>query len=206
MKTGASLREQEQVEQQPKQQAWTGLAKGLVEGDSDVWRGFLEQIIPRLYGTFLKSWPNPSLAEELVQKTVFDAVRGRNTFDPEKGNAEEWVFGIARNNIRLEIRKRASRPGVNGDISSYIGLMDDEPLPDELLENKETADTVRKALAQLGEKEQSVLRAKYIDGLSAGEIAKRLEVTEKAVHDLLYRARNSLRAKLEQLARFNKQE
>jgi len=33
-----------------------------------------------------------------------------------------------------------------------------------------------------------------------------LEVTEKAVHDLLYRARNSLRAKLEQAARFNKQE
>lgn len=206
MKTGASLREQEQVEQQPKQQAWTGLAKGLVEGDSDVWRGFLEQIIPRLYGTFLKSWPNPSLAEELVQKTVFDAVRGRNTFDPEKGNAEEWVFGIARNNIRLEIRKRASRPSVNGDISAYLDLMDDEPLPDELLESKETADTVRKALAQLEEKEQLVLRAKYIDGLSAGEIAKRLEVTEKAVHDLLYRARNSLRAKLEQAARFNKQE
>jgi RNA polymerase sigma-70 factor (ECF subfamily) len=190
------------VEQQPKQQAWTGL----VEGDSDVWRGFLEQIIPRLYGTFLKSWPNPSLAEELVQKTVFDAVRGRNTFDPEKGNAEEWIFGIARNNIRLEIRKRTGRPSINGDISTYLGLIDDEPLPDELLENRETADMVRTALAQLEEKQRMVLRAKYIEGLSAGEIAKRLEVTEKAVHDLLYRARNSLRARLEHTARFDKQE
>ncbi|MCJ7728419.1 MAG: sigma-70 family RNA polymerase sigma factor [Sedimentisphaerales bacterium] len=190
------------MEQQPKQQEWIGL----VEGDGQVWREFLQQVIPRLYGTFLKSWPNSSLAEELVQKTVFDAVRGRNTFDPEKGSAEEWIFGIARNNIRLEIRKRASRPTVNGDISTYLDLIDTEPLPDELLENKETADIVRTALTQLDGRQQMVLRAKYIEGLSAGEIAKRLEVTEKAVHDLLYRARNSLRARLKQVARADKQE
>jgi RNA polymerase sigma-70 factor (ECF subfamily) len=184
------------VEQQPKKRA----CSGLVEGDSGVWQEFLQQIIPRLYGMFLKSWPNPSLAEELVQKTVFDAVRGRTTFDPEKGTGEEWIFGIARNNIRLEIRKRASRPTVDGDISAYLDVMDTEPLPDELLENKETADIVRTALGQLEEKEQTALRAMYIEGLSAREIAERMELTEKAVHSILYRARNSLRAKLKQLS------
>ena len=187
---------------------------GLVEGDSEVWRALLKTMIPQLYGMFLKSWPNPSLAEELVQKTVFDAVRGRNTYDPGKGGIEEWIFGIARNNIRLEIRRRASRPfdfaqgrpGADGDISTYLEVIDTEPLPDELLENKETADIVRTALSQLEDKHRSVLRAKYIEGLSAGEIAKRLEITEKAVHDLLYRARNSLRVKFKQLALLNKQE
>ena len=190
------------MEQQPKKHA----CSGLVEGDSGAWQEFLQQVIPQLYGMFLKSWPNPSLAEELVQKTVFDAVRGRNTFDPEKGSAEEWIFGIARNNIRLEIRKRAARPTVNGDISEYIGLMDSQPLPDELLEKKETADIVRLALSQLDEKEQTALRAMYIEGLSAAQIAERMELTEKAVHNVLYRARNSLRAKLKQLAHLDKQE
>jgi RNA polymerase sigma-70 factor, ECF subfamily len=184
------------VEQQPKKHA----CSGLVEGDSGVWQEFLQQVIPRLYGIFLKSWPNPSLAEELVQKTVFDAVRGRTTFDSEKGTFEEWIFGIAHNNIRLEIRKRASRPTVDGDISAYLNVMDTEPLPDELLENKETADIVRTALGQLEEKEQMTLRAMYIEGLSAREIAGRMEITEKAVHSILYRARNSLRAKLKQLS------
>jgi hypothetical protein len=33
-----------------------------------------------------------------------------------------------------------------------------------------------------------------------------LEITEKAVHDLLYRARNSLRDRLKLLSRLNKQE
>jgi len=68
---------------------------GARRSNSEVWRALLERIIPQLYGMFLKSWPNPSLAEELVQKTVFDAVRGRNTFDEEKGSVEEWIFGIA---------------------------------------------------------------------------------------------------------------
>jgi RNA polymerase sigma-70 factor (ECF subfamily) len=190
------------VEQGPKKHA----CSGFVEGDSEVWRALLERIIPQLYGMFLKSWPNPSLAEELVQKTVFDAVRGRNTFDENKGSVEEWFFGIARNNIRLEIRKRASRPSFNGDLSTYLEMMDTEPLPDELLENKETAEIVRTALSGLEDRQQLVLRAKYIGGLSAAEIAGRLEVTEKAVHDLLYRARNSLRDRLKQLSLKNKQE
>jgi len=190
------------VNQQQDQNALTGLA----EGDSQAWRMFLEGVIPRLYGMLLKSWPNPSLAEELLQKTVFDAVRGRNTYDFQKGSAEEWIFGIARNNIRLEIRKRANRPGIDGDISIYLELLDTEPLPDEILEKSETAEIVRNALAGLDDKEQTVLKAKYLEELSAAQIAGRLEITEKAVHDLLYRARNSLRDRLKQLARSNIQE
>ena len=157
-------------------------------------------------GCSSKAGQTRRLPKSLVQKTVFDAVRGRTTFDPEKGTFEEWIFGIAHNNIRLEIRKRAARPTVDGDISAYLDVMDTEPLPDELLENKETADIVRMALGQLDEKEQTTLRAMYIEGLSAREIAGRMELTEKAVHSILYRARNSLRAKLKQLARLDKQE
>ena len=190
------------MEQEPKKHA----CSGLIEGDSGAWQELLQKVIPQLYGMFLKSWPNPSLAEELVQKTVFDAVRGRTTFNPEKGTFEEWIFGIGRNNLRLEIRKRAARPTVNGDIIEYLDLMDTEPLPDELLEKKETGDIVRTALGQLDDKEQTTLRAMYIEGLSAREIAGRLDLTEKAVHSILYRARNSLRAKLKRLALLDKQE
>ena len=112
------------------QQSWLGFAKG----DTDIWREFITRQIPQLYGMFLKRWPNPSLAEELVQRTVFDAVRGCGGYEPSKGSPEEWIFGIARNNIRLELRRRASRPSTNGDIRSYLESIDTRPLPDEVLE------------------------------------------------------------------------
>ncbi len=169
---------------------------GLSEGDADIWRKFMSEQIPRLYGMFMKRWPNPALAEELVQRTVFDAVRGRCSYDPGRGSPAEWIFGIARNNIRLEIRKRASGPSIDGDISGYIDAIDSEPLPDEVLERKETAAVVRAALNRLASKEQQVLKAKYIEDLSARKIAGQMGITEKAVHSLLYRARISLRQEL----------
>jgi len=173
------------------------------EGDADVWREFLGREIPLLYEMFMKRWPNPSLAEELVQKTVFDAVRGLSSYDPSRGSPEEWIFGIAGNNIRLEIRKRASRPPIHGSISSYLEVIDTRALPNEVLEREETVAVVRLALSRLESKEQAVLRAKYIEGLPARDIAQQMSITEKAVHSLLYRARNSLRQELKKTAPSN---
>jgi len=184
------------VSDELEQRSWAGFARC----DADIWREFIGQEIPLLYGMFMRRWPNPSLAEELVQRTVFDAVRGCGSYDPSRGGPEEWIFGIARNNIRLEARKRASRPSTNGDISLYLEAIDTKPLPDEVLEQKETAVLVRSALGRLESKEQTVLRARYIEGLLSRDIARQIGITEKAVHSLLYRARISLRKELKRTA------
>jgi RNA polymerase sigma-70 factor (ECF subfamily) len=178
------------------QRRWAGFA----EGDAQIWQDFISQQIPRLYGLFMKRWPNPSLAEELVQKTMLDAVRGRSSYDPCKGGPEEWILGIARNNINLEARNRASRPSPNGDIGRYFAAIDNQPLPDEVLERQETTLIVRSAMSRLEAKERAVLKAKYIEGLEARDISRQMNVTEKAVHSMLYRARISLRQELKRLA------
>ena len=188
--------------QKIEQESWAGFAKG----DADIWREFIECQIPRLYGLFMARWPNRSLAEELLQKTVFDAVRGRSSYDPSKGCPEDWITGIARNNIRLEIRRRARRPSINGNISRYIEVIDIKPLPDEVLERQEMTEIVRSALGGLESKEKAVLEAKYVEELSANDIARQMNMTEKAVYNLLYRARISLRQELERFASANKRE
>lgn len=130
--------------------------------DAEIWRPLLKRAIPMIYGLFVRRGLNPGLAEELVQQTAFDAVRGRASFDAGKGTPEQWMLGIARNNLALEMRKRATRPSLDGDISTYLASVDTAPLPDEVL--------------------------------------------EKAVHSLLYRARNSLREKLKTLHPLNEEE
>ena len=188
--------------QKIEQESWAGFAKG----DADIWREFIECQIPRLYGLFMARWPNRSLAEELLQKTVFDAVRGRSSYDPSKGCPEDWIAGIARNNVRLEIRRRAARPSINGDISRYLEVIDIKPLPDEVLERQEMTEIVRSALGGLESKEKAVLEAKYVEELSANDIARQMNMTEKAVYNLLYRARISLRQELERFASANKKD
>ena len=171
----------------------------IVQGDAQAWQAFLEEQIPQLYAMFMKRWPNAALAEELTQKTVFDAIRGRAGFDPEKGCLNEWLFGIGRNNIRMEIRKRAVQGGLNGDMARYFASMEQQALPEELLERDETAALVRRALERIDERERKVLIDKYIEDLSARQIARQIKTSEKAVHSLLYRARRSLRRELERL-------
>ncbi len=195
MKTDAGTRKLEKVPEKLEQKRWIRFA----QGDAEVWREFLDRQIPGIYGLFMKSWPNPSLAEELVQKTVFDAVRGRSGYDPARGGPEEWIHGIARNNIRLELRKRASRPNTNGDISRYFEAIDTKLLPDEVLEKEETAEIIRSALGKLQSREEAVLRAMYIEGLPVCNIARRMDITEKAVYSLLYRAKISLRQELKNM-------
>jgi RNA polymerase sigma-70 factor (ECF subfamily) len=190
------------VAEKLEQNSWADFAKG----NADVWREFIEFEVSRLYSLFMDRWPNRSLAEELLQKTIFDAVRGRSSYNPSKGSPEEWIHGIARNNIRLEIRRRASRPSINGDISRYFEAMDTKPLPDEVLERQEMAMIVRSALSRLESKEKAVLEAKYIEEFSAIDIARKMKTTEKAVYSLLYRAKKSLRRELELLAAANKKE
>jgi RNA polymerase sigma-70 factor (ECF subfamily) len=190
------------VAEKLEQESWAGFTNG----DADVWREFIERQIPRLYVLFMGRWPNRSLAEELLQKTVFDAVRGRGSYDPSKGCPEDWIVGIARNNIRLEIRRRASRPSTNGDISRYFEAMDTRPLPDEVLEREEMTEVVYSALGRLDSKEKAVLEAKYIEELSTNDIARQMNTTAKAVYSLLYRAKTSLRRELERLASLSKKE
>ena len=195
MKTGFRTRELEKVPDKLEQKSREKFA----QGDAEVWREFLEREIPRIYNLFIKSWPNPSLAEELVQKTVFDAVRGRGSYDPLRGGPEEWILGIARNNIRLEWRRRASRQSINGDIRRYFETIDTTLLPDEVLEREETAEVVRSALDKLKSKQEAVLRAVYIEGRPICDVARQMDITEKAVYNLLYRAKNSLRQKLKKM-------
>jgi len=169
---------------------------GIASGDAQEWRMLLDELIPKLYTMFMGRWPNPALAEELVQKTVFDAVRGRHGYDPSKGAPQDWIFGIAFNNIRMEIRKRASRPAIDVNAAMYLQALDTRLLPDEVLERKETAQQVRATLEALPARERDVLKARYLEALSIEEIAGRMGATKKAVYSLLYRAGISFRQRL----------
>ena len=166
------------------------------QGSDQKWSALLTRSIPLIYGIYLRRGIHPGLAEELTQKTVFDAVRGRTAYDPLKGPLEQWVLGIAHKNLALEMRQRAGRTRAAKNLCAYLGVMEEDLLPDELLEQKETGQLVRRAMASLGEKERTVLELKYLQDLTAREIAGKMEITEKAVHSLLYRARIRLRDQL----------
>jgi len=61
-------------------------------------------------------------------------------------------------------------------------------------------------MAGLQDNERQVLWLRYLEDRSVPDIARQLKKTEKAVHSLLYRAKQNLRDKLIQLQPLLKEE
>jgi RNA polymerase sigma-70 factor (ECF subfamily) len=69
--------------------------------------------------------------------------------------------------------------------------------PSDRLERTERASDVMAVLEELDETRRQCLEWKYLDKLSVREMATRLDLTEKAVESILYRARLEFRERFE---------
>lgn len=137
------------------------------------------------------SWDHEG-TEDVVSETFLAAIRNAPTFDPERGTASCWLFGIARNKLRDHSR-RASRTANREPTRAIAAAVADSSGPSDDMILAETRDAVIRTLDTLEDEEQFVLECKYVESLSVREIAERLGRTEKAVEGILYRARKSFR-------------
>lgn len=145
-----------------------------------------------IYGYCLRLLRSPEEAEDALQATYLNACRGlREGVRPRVDSA--WLLRIAQNvcltrlrssgrRARLErvqdvelLEETVAAPAHHGD--ELIGLSD--------------------ALASLPEQQRRAILLREWQGLSYAEVAARLELTHSAVETLIFRARRSLAAALE---------
>jgi RNA polymerase sigma-70 factor (ECF subfamily) len=173
--------------------AEAALRDAVLSGDQVAWR--------RLYdGAFATLWAyvvwrcagNRHLAEEIAQETWLIAVRRMRAFDPRRSRLQAWLRGIAakvlQNHFR-SVRRRGelARPGMEATQAS----VDERSLQTEL---------IARSLADIPERHEAVLRAKYLDLLSVAQIAADWGETSKSIESLLTRARHSFRSAYENRA------
>lgn len=128
------------------------------------------------------------MAEELVQETFLRAWKAFDSLQDEKA-AKGWLFTIIRReNARQYERKR-------------LDMVDDVDFG--RVEGSKAYDTsteafvLRRALEQLAEEYREPLILQVIGGYSSAEIAEQLGIKPGAVMSRLFRARQKLRALLE---------
>jgi RNA polymerase sigma-70 factor, ECF subfamily len=163
------------------------LRRSVLEGNESAWRTWYDATFDELYGYILwRTGGCRDVAEEIVQETWLTAVRHIRRFDPRRGSFAAWMRGLAMNVIRHHFRRRRrllareQKAGVNGSTAQR---------PEAL----EQAERILATLDALSQRQEEVLRAKYLEGLSVGEIAEKWSETPKAVESLLFRARQSFR-------------
>ena len=160
-----------------------GLRDAVAAGDAAAWRAWYEAEYAPVEGYVLwRCGSARDLADDVLQETWLTAVRRIRHFDPAAGPFHAWLCGIAANVLRNQRRSRRRRADRH------------EPLAgDPAAADGERARRVAEALVALPERDERVLRMKYLDRMSVAEIAAASGETEKAVESLLTRARAAFR-------------
>ena len=165
-------------------EAWRerGLRDAALGGDAAAWRALYDGAFERVTGYV--RWRCGGLAD-LADDVVQDAWMTAAAFEPKDCRFAAWVCGIAANVLRHHLRSRTR-------YRRRVGSLGDVDPPTETVD-REKAERVAAALANLPERSERVLRAKYLDRMSVDEIAAAWGESPKAVESLLSRARQAFR-------------
>jgi RNA polymerase sigma-70 factor (ECF subfamily) len=128
-----------------------------------------------------------TLAEDVTALAFERAFRRRALFNSRRGSERAWLFGIARNAALDELRRRKRLAALAHD------PLDPVPAEGEDDEGALRRATVRAALARLSPRERELVAFKFHAGLSNGDIARVLGVSESNVGTLLHRTITKLR-------------
>ena len=132
---------------------------------------------------------NDADAEDLAQNAVVRALASRaEVRNPER--AKWYLFKIVRNLATDQARVR-SRFAVEpwAELPDAVSA---DPAPDARLLHDEEHEVPRAAFAELPPVHQEVLRLRFVEELDHAAIAERLETTEQAARQRLYRAMQAL--------------
>jgi RNA polymerase sigma-70 factor (ECF subfamily) len=166
-----------------------GLRSAVLAGDERAWQTWYDESFDGLRAyVWWRCAGLRDLADDVVQETWLTAVRRVRDFDPERGSFATWLCGIAANVLRNHLRRAVRRQSAPRPVAVPAA----EPA-DAALERREQAERIARALAELPERYEAALRAKYLDDRSVAEIAAAWDETPKAVESLLTRARQAFR-------------
>ncbi len=124
-----------------------------------------------------------------------------------------WLFAIARNkctdqlrhkartqreSLPCEVRLAQNEEDEDFSLSPLQLLADPTPLPDELIERRETQQLLQRAIATLPERQRQVVALRYTTDMSFSEIGEVLGLNANTAKTLFLRAKNQLRFYLKQ--------
>jgi RNA polymerase sigma-70 factor, ECF subfamily len=131
---------------------------------------------------------DPAAAEDVTALAFERAYRHRRTFDRRRGEERAWLFGIARNAALDELRRRRRVAALVTDPEDTAEAEDADGGEVAL---RRTA--VQTALAQLPARDREIIALKFHAGMSNGELARVLGISESNAGTLLYRTMEKLR-------------
>lgn len=165
-------------------------------GDEDAWRVIVDRYSSRVFGLIRSQCGNTDLAEEITQ-SVFCTMATKIDRYTETGRFESWLFRIAINRLRDEMRRR-KRHATPVEDEKLVGMAGaGETMVESEEETTGDVAALRRAIAQLSDADQQIVHLRHFGGLSFKQIADILDQPLGTVLARQHRALKKLRDQLE---------
>jgi RNA polymerase sigma-70 factor (ECF subfamily) len=147
---------------------------------------------------------NHAVAEELAQDVFLRVYRSRSTYEPT-AKFTTWLFRIA-----THLALNALRDGKNERLQERLDddssdmpvrqVSDQRPSIEQSMVYRARLDEIRRAIKTLPEKQRAAVLMHKYEEMEYSQIATVLSCSESAVKSLLFRAYETLRARLAHMA------
>ena len=159
---------------------------------------FRNDILPlkdKLFRLALRITSDRAEAEDVVQETLIRVWNKRDEW-AQFNSIEAFCLTVARN---LAIDRSQKSEAQNIELTTETQEMSDGSTPERQLERSEQMDLVRKLINELPEKQRTIIQLRDIEEKSYKEIADVMQLTEDQVKVTLFRARQRIKAKYNEI-------
>ena len=145
-----------------------------------------EEHAPGLLAFLIYRTGDRTLAEDVVADTFERALRARRRFDPRRASRKTWLYSIALNRLRDQLRRRETEARAMQRVAV--------PQPeDTALDDIERRDELAAALAHLSAEEREAVALRYGADLTVPEIARLTGESLTTAEGRVYRGLRKLR-------------
>jgi RNA polymerase sigma-70 factor (ECF subfamily) len=159
-------------------------------GDQAAYAELYNKYESDLYRFALYLTGGPDVAEELYQETWFRVVK--HLGKKPVANFKQWLFTIAANLYRDELRKRKVR-------RQYADENTGTPYTKPAADSIAIRDALHAAMEKLSDQQRAAFVLVYVQGFKIREAGEILDKPEGTVKSTLYRALELLRAELKEI-------
>ena len=172
------------------------VVRDVLEGDRDAYRLLVRRYADVLHGHAVRMVGSPDVASDMVQQALVQGFKKLGSCrNPDQVGA--WLFRILSNRCRDHLRSPRRR-----DIPLQVlpELATHRADPSDDAARAEVRTRLGAALEQLTPEQREAFVMRYLEGLSYEEIAAVMNLSVAALKMRVHRAREALRALLEEFA------
>jgi RNA polymerase sigma-70 factor (ECF subfamily) len=158
---------------------------------------FYRRNVARVTGMGVRRFDTPEDVADFVANVFLEVLSSADRFDPRRGTAITWLYGVAGNVAARMYRREARRAQAERQLAGRAFLdADDHARVEERIDAATRLRRTYRALQHLQEQDRRLLELIAVDGLSTGEAARVLSISPVAARVRLSRARGRLETAL----------